>query len=113
MSMIPLDDLLPSNDRLHEPPNSGDFFNSGTAFWEFADDHKWLKFEERTKRATFRSGYLSALFQCALLSGRSFMFPLAGVEEKNLIARAEDFGRKCRRHNENLVVSGHDDRTED
>jgi len=110
---MPLDDLFPTNDRYFEPVMSGDFFNRGSSFWEFSDEQKWLKHEAKEDRLLFQRGYLSGLFQCVLLSGRAFMFPMQNMDERVCIARAESFGRKWKKENGQLIVYGHDDRTED
>ncbi len=68
---IEMDDLLPTNDGSFSPPDSGNFFDSGAPFWEIADYAKWGH-----ASAEWKAGYCAALFECALKSGRPFIFPI-------------------------------------
>jgi len=74
--MIPLDDLLPTSDDSYSPPTSGEFFDTGAPFWEFADFAKWGK-----NSADWQKGYRAALFECALKSGKRFLFRAVDSDE--------------------------------
>ncbi len=89
--MIPLDDLYPTNDDCFEPVSSGDFFNTGSPFWEFSDFHKW-----GNNSNLFKLGFYAGLFEVALKSGKPFKFLLPYALEDHVemfVARAKQFNR--------------------
>ncbi len=89
--MIPLDDLYPTNDDCFEPVSSGDYFNTGSPFWEFSDFHKW-----GNNSNEFKLGFYAGLFEVALKSGKSFKFLLPYSLEDHVemfLARAKQFNR--------------------
>lgn len=85
---IPMDDLLPTSDAAFEPVDSAAFFDSGSPFWEFSDMYKW-----KGRSLAFEWGYYAAMFECALKSGRAFMFPCDKLDEDQARVRAEAYGR--------------------
>ncbi len=89
--MIPLDDLYPTNDDCFQPVSSGDYFNTGSPFWEFSDFHKW-----GNNSNLFKLGFYAGLFEVALKSGKPFKFLLPYSLEDNVemfVARARQFNR--------------------
>ena len=90
--MIPLDDLLPTNDNSFQPVPSGEFFDTGSPYWEFADIFKW-----GNKSAEFQFGFYAGLFEMILKSGRPFSFRLLESLEPHLehfITRAQEYNRE-------------------
>ena len=90
--MIPLDDLLPTNDDSFQPVPSGEFFDTGSPFWEFADIFKW-----DNKSTDFQFGFYAGLFEMILKSGRPFSFRLLESLEPHLdsfITRAQEYNRE-------------------
>ena len=89
--MIPLDDLYPTNDDCFQPVSSGDYFNSGSPFWEFSDLHKW-----GNNSTEFKLGFYAGLFEVALKSGKPFKFLMPYSLEDYIemfVARAKQFNR--------------------
>ena len=90
--MLPLDDLLPTNDDSFQPVPSGEFFDTGSPFWEFADIFKW-----DNKSTDFQFGFYAGLFEMILKSGRPFSFRLLESLEPHLdsfITRAQEYNRE-------------------
>ena len=107
--MIPLDDLLPTNDDSFEPVPSGEFFDTGSPFWEFADIFKW-----GNKSTEFQFGFYAGLFEIILKSGRPFSFRLLEILEPHLdsfIVRAKAYNREIEWEKKSywvvIWVSGH------
>lgn len=111
---IPLDDLLPTNDECFEPVDSGEFFKTGSPFWEWSDQHKWIIPTGRDDRRMFRWGWEAANFETLLKSGLSFSFMAMELPRHAMEARAKQFGRGFRECGSTdlyriYVVSGHRD----
>jgi hypothetical protein len=109
---IPLDDLLPSNDECFEPVDSGVFFLSGSPFWEWADEFKWIRPTGEHGRELFKIGWEAAMFETLLKSGLSFSFTAYALPQHALESRAKQFGRVVVRHGteerpRHYVVSRH------
>ena len=93
--MIPLDDLLPTNDESFQPVPSGEFFDTGSPYWEFADIFKW---GNKSTDTDFQFGFYAGLFEMILKSGRPFSFRLLESLEPHLdsfITRAQEYNREC------------------
>jgi hypothetical protein len=89
--MIPLDDLLPTNDDSFQPVPSGEFFDTGSPYWEFSDINKWGNYSNE-----FKSGFYAGLFEVVLKSGKPFKFLLPySLEDyvEMFVARAKQFNR--------------------
>ena len=92
--MMPLDDLLPTNDDSFQPVPSGEFFDTGSPFWEFADIFKW---GNKSTDTDFQFGFYAGLFEIILKSGRPFSFRLLESLEHHLdsfIVRAKAYNRE-------------------
>ncbi len=108
---IPLDDMLPPNDEAFIPVDSGEFFETGTSFWEFSDFMKWQKPRLDDERKLFIIGYFAALFECALKSGKPFRFPTTGLPHHIFVKRAKDYNRRVMllENNEMIVYEHNND----
>ncbi len=107
---IPLDDLLPTSDAAFEPVDSAEYFSGGSPFWEMSDVYKWSMPEDKHEKKMFVIGYYAALFECAIKSGRSFLFDVNGMPEEIFWRRAEDYGRSVRYATDShqaIIVTGH------
>jgi hypothetical protein len=105
---IQIDDLLPTNDGAFIPPDSGSYFDAGSPFWEIADYAKW-----GDTSAEWKAGYYAALFECALKSGRPFIFPIFDESWMLQFCRRVESYRRAFRQVRNkticLCVGGHVD----
>jgi hypothetical protein len=107
--MIPLDDLLPTNDDSFEPVPSGKFFDTGSPYWEFSDIFKW-----GNQSTEFQFGFYAGLFEMILKSGRPFSFRLLESLELHLdsfITRAQEYNREVESEKKSywvvISVGGH------
>lgn len=108
---IPLDDLLPTSDGAFQPVDSGQFFEAGSSFWEFSDMFKW---QSKQGHDPWRFGYMAAMFEAALKSGRKFYFPVRGLPWSEFVSRAREYGRVAMiTEGDYLIVRGHDERVSD
>lgn len=114
----PLDDLLPKNDAVYEPPESlADMFARGGPIFEMADRWKFgasdLTLDERRG---FVLGYEAAIWNTLLQTGIRFMLTVKNQNVDRLCARARQFRRTTEIISSNaelnqatVLVSGHTD----
>ncbi len=107
--MIPLDDLLPTNDQTYTPPPDHQYFQTGSPFWEFSDIYKWPN-----NNPEFQYGYYAALYETMLKTGKPFQFTLLESLEPYLnhfTTRAQQYNRKYHTnkpsHWTTITVEGH------
>lgn len=110
--MIPLDDLLPTNDHAFIPTPDYQYFQTGSPFWEFSDIFKWSNHTPE-----FQYGYYAALFETILKSGKPFMFTLLESLEpytSHFTYRANQYNRKFQTHKRShwttITVEGHQEK---
>lgn len=91
-----VDDLLPKNDTVYEPPQIlADLFADGAPAFELQDFWKLdLSDLSEEQRRTFRLGWEAGLFELLLKTGISFWLPVRHENANRLAARARMFDRK-------------------
>lgn len=106
---VPLDSLLPIGPGGHIPESSGDFFNSGSSFWEHSDRFQWKLALVTEQWPAFRWGWEAATFEVALKMGRPFSVPRPPEQSLPVfLNRAREYSRVVHEsHGGGLVVSGH------
>jgi len=90
---ISLDDLLPVNDSVYEPPDDlMEVFAKGGPAWELADLLKWVNGADEK----FAAGWQAGIFEVVLKLGCAFGTWVRTSCVDDFVQRARAFGRKCK-----------------